>query len=56
MPRINEAMDTDPSLILAGTSLKVIYPVRKNFLMGLKDSSISAGSGGILCFISRSMF
>ena len=51
MPRINEAMDTDPSLILAGTSLKVIYPVRKNFLMGLKDSSNPAGSGGILCFI-----
>jgi len=42
MPSFNEATDTD---------LKVIYPVRKNFLMGLKDSSNSAGSGEILCFI-----
>jgi len=42
MPSFNEATDTD---------LKVIYPVRKNFLMGLKDSSNPAGSGGILCFI-----
>ncbi|HBA26942.1 MAG TPA: hypothetical protein DCY98_06060 [Nitrospinae bacterium] len=56
MLKTNEATDTDPCLILAepapylirGTSLKVIYPVRKNFLMGLKDSSNSAGSGGIL--------
>ena len=51
MPRINEATDTDPCLILAGTSFKVIYPVRKNFLMGLKDSINPAGSGGIVCKI-----
>jgi len=37
MRGINEATDTDPCLILAGTSLKVIDPVRKNFLTGLKD-------------------
>ena len=43
MLKTNEATDTDPCLILAGTSLKVIYLVRKNFLMGLKDSSNSAG-------------
>lgn len=43
MPRINEATDTDPCLILAepapylirGTSLKVIYPVRKSFSNGV---------------------
>jgi len=28
MTKTNKAADTDPRLILAGTSLKVIYPVR----------------------------
>ena len=36
MPRINEATDTDPCLILAGTSLKVIDPVRKFFSKGVE--------------------
>jgi len=29
MPRINEATDTDPCLILAGTSLKVVERLQK---------------------------
>jgi len=36
MPKINEATDTDPCLILAGTSLKVIDPVRIFFSNGVK--------------------
>ena len=48
MRGINEATDTDPCLILAGTSLKVIDPVRKNFLTALKDYSNSAGSAVFL--------
>jgi len=40
MPSFNEATDTDPCLILAGTSLKVV-----------KDSSNPAGSGGSSNFL-----
>ena len=36
MRGINEATDTDPCLILAGTSLKVIDPVRKFFSKGVE--------------------
>ena len=55
MSKINKATDTDPCLILAGTSLKVIDPVRKNFLTGLKDYSNSAGSVVLPYSIGRSM-
>ena len=48
MSKINEATDTDPCLILAGTSLKVIDPVRKNLLTALKGYSNSAGSAVFL--------
>ncbi|MBI3585261.1 MAG: hypothetical protein HY096_15095 [Nitrospinae bacterium] len=55
MPRTNEATDTDPCFTLAGTSLKVIYPVKKSFSNGVERLKQPGWKGEILCFISRSM-
>jgi len=50
MPGINEATDTDPCLILAGTSLKVIDAVRKFFSNGVERLMQIGWKRGGYCF------